>query len=68
MCPVHEVDGKSYRFIGVNSRNNKWWMLADLACIMYNVTSVCLYDTLGPDVIYYILNETEMESILLEAK
>lgn len=45
---------------GPNSRN---WVIADLACASTAVTSVPLYDTLGPESTEYIINLTEMPVI-----
>lgn len=45
---------------GPNSRN---WVTTDLACAFTALTSVPLYDTLGPDATKYIINLTEMPII-----
>lgn len=45
---------------GPNSRN---WIITDLACVYTALTSVPLYDTLGPDATKYIINLTEMPII-----
>lgn len=45
---------------GPNSRN---WAITDIACSLTALTSVPLYDTLGPDSTEYIINLTEMPII-----
>jgi long-subunit acyl-CoA synthetase (AMP-forming) len=35
------------RFIGIYAKNRMEWLLTDLACTLFGVTSVPLYDTLG---------------------
>ncbi|MCH0629069.1 AMP-binding protein [Kocuria palustris] len=45
--------------------NRHEWVLLDLACSAYSITSTALYDTLGPDVSKYILNLTELPMVIL---
>lgn len=35
------------KFIGIYAKNRVEWLFADLACTLYGLTSVPLYDTLG---------------------
>ena len=65
LCPVHTVDDRDFRFIGINSKNREEWFIADIACVFYNITIVPFYDTLGADTVTYILNQTELETILV---
>jgi len=51
------------RFVGVHSKNREEYVTLIQSCIMSSVTTVPLYDTLGPDVIEYILNHTRMSTI-----
>lgn len=46
VTPV-EMEGEDYLFMGIYAKNCEEWMLTDLACVQGNLTSVCLYDTLG---------------------
>lgn len=63
LCPEKEVDTQKLRFLGIYSRNREEWCLTDCACILGNIVSVPLYDTLGDSSIEFIINQTEMESI-----
>jgi long-chain acyl-CoA synthetase len=35
------------KFIGIYAKNRTEWLITDLACILFGITSVPLYDTLG---------------------
>ena len=39
--------GKRMKFVGIYSKNRTEWMLLDWGCMLYGLTSVPLYDTLG---------------------
>jgi long-chain acyl-CoA synthetase len=43
------------KFIGIFSKNRYEWVVADLACVLYGLTIVPLYDTLGIDNLTYCL-------------
>eukprot|EP00357_Protocruzia_adherens_P027276 CAMPEP_0115008730 /NCGR_PEP_ID=MMETSP0216-20121206/22122_1 /TAXON_ID=223996 /ORGANISM="Protocruzia adherens, Strain Boccale" /LENGTH=657 /DNA_ID=CAMNT_0002376265 /DNA_START=157 /DNA_END=2130 /DNA_ORIENTATION=+ len=51
------------RFVGVHSKNREEYVTLIQACILNSLTTVPLYDTLGPDVIEYILSHTHMTTI-----
>ena len=40
-------------------------MVADFGCIMYSMVNVTLYDALGPDTTTYVLEQTELETLLI---
>lgn len=52
--------GDPLRCFGIYSGNCPEWQLFDLASHAYHFVSVPLYDTLGKDVVEYIINHTEM--------
>ncbi|KAF9961737.1 Long chain acyl-CoA synthetase 7 peroxisomal [Mortierella alpina] len=52
---------------GIFSINRPEWTMSELAGYMYNFTSVPLYDTLGVSAIEYIVNQTEMDTIIASA-
>ncbi len=39
------------------------WLLVDAACSAYSMTSVPLYDTLGPDAVTYICGHAELTAV-----
>ena len=51
-----ERDGRTWQFFGIQSKNNKEWVLANLAGMFQGMTSVGLFDTLGENAIKYICN------------
>ncbi|KAF9948701.1 Long chain acyl-CoA synthetase 7 peroxisomal [Mortierella alpina] len=52
---------------GIFSINRPEWTMSELAGYMYNFTSVPLYDTLGVSAIEFIVNQTEMDTIIASA-
>lgn len=49
------------------SKNREEWVVTDMACILSGLTSVTLYDTLGKDSIEYILDQTQIKTVLCSA-
>jgi long-chain acyl-CoA synthetase len=35
------------RFVGIYAKNRMEWLYTDLACTLFGITSIPLYDTLG---------------------
>jgi long-chain acyl-CoA synthetase len=50
--------------VGIFGPNRMEWILADLACLGMNVTTVGLFDTYGQDVLEYVLNHSEVRMIV----
>jgi long-chain acyl-CoA synthetase len=48
------------KVIGIHSKNRLEWMMTDWSCVLFGLTSIPLYDTLGIENISYCLNQTEM--------
>ncbi|KAL3160851.1 hypothetical protein ABBQ38_009253 [Trebouxia sp. C0009 RCD-2024] len=46
--------------VGLYSVNHTGWVLVDAACAAYSMTSVPLYDTLGPEAVTYICGHAEL--------
>jgi len=63
LAPKREMDGKQLRVLGIYSKNREEWALTDIACVLANISSVPLYDTLGDSSVEYIVQQTEMETI-----
>jgi len=49
--------------VGVFAKNREEWMLLEYANFLYNNTMIPLYDTLGPETIPYVLNQSQIETI-----
>lgn len=65
LAPIISAEGKDWRFIGLQSKNRKEWYIASLANMHQNICSVSLYDTLGVDATKYILDQTELTTMVV---
>lgn len=52
-------------FIGIYAKNRVEWLITDMACSLFGLTSVPLYDTLGLENLSYCLKQTEMTTLFL---
>jgi len=53
--------------LGLYSKNREEWMICDLAGSMQGLVSVPLYDTLGPDNLVFIVEQTQMRCVALSS-
>jgi len=57
-----DVEGESaeemYRMMGVYAKNCEEWAITALATMSISGTVIAFYDTLGADVVEFILNQT----------
>ncbi|KAG0380933.1 hypothetical protein BGX24_002615 [Mortierella sp. AD032] len=53
--------------VGIWSINRAKWSMTDIACVAYNIVSVGLYDTLGPDAVTYGINHSECSVVVTSA-
>ena len=58
-----EGDGKTWRFMGIQSKNRVEWSLLNIAGMMQGVTTVAFFDTLGEDAQRYIIGQTKLTTI-----
>jgi long-chain acyl-CoA synthetase len=69
MCPeVHHADElykKTWRFVGIMSKNRVEFTLLEQGANCYNLTLVPVYDTLGADVLNFICTQTKMSTLLV---
>ena len=63
MMPDVEADGKTWNFLGIYAKNRPEWVLCDLASTAINGTSIAFYDTLGPQAIEFVINQTQLSTI-----
>lgn len=61
---------KSYevRFLGICSKNREEYILADLACVFYGITTVPIYDTLGVQGVSFILKQTGLKTMVVSGE
>lgn len=53
-----------WRFMGVWMQNRAEWTKTELACMHYKMTTVGFYDAMGVSQVDFILNQTEMSTIV----
>ncbi|KAG9302450.1 hypothetical protein G9A89_006414 [Geosiphon pyriformis] len=51
--------------VGIYSNNRPEWFITDQAMACYNLKTVALYDTLGPDTVRYIITHAEISIIVV---
>ena len=74
LCPEILVNDESVggekkmRYMGIYSRNREEWLVGSFGCQMDSIIIVTLYDTLGDKSIEFILNQTELTTIIAETK
>lgn len=56
LVPQVENEGQQWRFLGIQSKNRKEWLLLHLANMHIGTTTVGLYDTLGQDAMRFVIN------------
>lgn len=63
LAPEIEAEGTMWRFIGIQSKNRPEWVTTNLANMHQGITTVALYDTLGPDAAKFVFDQTKMETV-----
>lgn len=61
---LHKHKGRALGFYGKNSLD---FFIADIACVLFDIVVINLYDTLGPDSIVFILSQTQTSTCLVAA-
>ncbi|KAF9262150.1 long-chain-fatty-acid-CoA ligase [Marasmius fiardii PR-910] len=62
-----ELGGGEYETVGIWSQNRPEWQIVDLALNAYAKVSVSIYDTLGKDVVEYIINHSHLTVVFTTA-
>ena len=69
LCPEMKFDNENpFRFLGIYSRNKKEWILSYLGAMRDSITIVTIYDTLGDRAVEFILEQTQVTTIVIEIK
>lgn len=63
MMPDIDSEGRSWKFMGTYSKNRPEWVLADLASASIGGTTIAFYDTLGPQAVEFVINQTKLATI-----
>lgn len=53
------------KFIAIYGKNSREWILTDIACTIFGITSIPIYDTLGEEATDYMFNQTELTTCFL---
>lgn len=62
---AYQPEGEDLRFVGIFSRNRAEWTVVDVACILYRLTTIPLYDTLGDENISYVFSHTNLTTVFV---
>ena len=62
---VKEYKDLDLKFVAIFSKNCEEYVILDMACALYGVVSVPIYDTLGPQAMIFILEQTSLTTIFL---
>ena len=69
LCPEINFEGEpTFRFLGIYSRNKKEWLFSYLGAVRDSITIVTIYDNLGERAVEFILEQTQLTSIVIEVK
>jgi long-chain acyl-CoA synthetase len=55
--------GEKFRFMGIYAKNREEWATLAIACSLNSVVIIPFYDTLGPDTVEFVCNQTELTSV-----
>ena len=68
LCQWHsEYKDFKLRFLGIYAKNSYKYFIQDMSCIMFNMVSVPIYDTLGEEATIFVFENTLMETLCLTA-
>lgn len=54
------------QFVGIFAQNRPEWVITELGCYTYSMVVVPLYDTLGPEAIVFIVNRSELSTVVCD--
>jgi len=54
-------------FLIIWAKNREEWLMSDIACVLYGLSLVPVYDTLGPETVKFIFSQTKAISILVSS-
>lgn len=55
-------ENEKLRMVGLFSKNRVEWSLTDVACLLFNITTIPIYDTLGDENITYVFKHTGLKT------
>jgi len=63
LAPIYQEQGVDYRFVALYAKNREEWIQVDIACSLYGITSLPLYDTLGEEALKFVFDQTEVQTV-----
>jgi len=54
--------------LGIWSLNRPEWFISEMICNYFNLVSVPLYETLGPDAVEYVMNHAEVKVVVVSGR
>jgi long-subunit acyl-CoA synthetase (AMP-forming) len=54
-----------HKFVGIFSKNRAEWAVVDVACILFKLVSIPIYDTLGDENITYVLKHVSLKTLFV---
>lgn len=67
LCPKISSDDGNFGMIGLYAKNREEWIVTDFAAVLAGIATVTLYDTLGKEFIEYIINQTQLNTLVLQS-
>jgi len=67
LASTNEAGSRPMKFFGIYGKTSIEWLYMMLACASQNVTLAPFYDTLGPEVVEYILKHTDLETVAVDS-
>ena len=64
LCPQVQGENRNWNFLGIWAKNRWEWTASLLATMHYSITTVGFYDAMGVEQVEYILNQTEMTTVV----
>lgn len=65
-CGLVKLGVRPHDLVGIYSQNRPEWILFEQGAYCYSLVVVALYDTLGPDGCAFIINHTDMSTVVVE--
>ena len=62
---ISEFENYKLRFVGIFSKNREEYLECEIACMLYGLTSVAFYDTLGLESLEFILKQTNLITMMV---
>lgn len=56
------------RFLGIYAGGTKRYLIQDMSCVLYNIVSVPIYDTLGEEATEFVFENTNLETMVISMK